>query len=265
MLDDAGHSGRRVGQARLADRRVRLRFQRRADRGVQLRLLQTAPEWKKHEQSETPDPRPRRPGRPRGRPATGRTTGCLRIAPCCRSEPVTVGGLLTRTRPCTNWGRPRAPEPPEPAASRRPRKLRIGDHVREELSVEIAAMMTGEQLEIGHELRQGTVTSARGSGRSSVPSRHNLRPRTWVTARNHRRITAPHTRTFNHGAALERSERDPHGVHKWPDLTRPLRRVRRVDRTARRRARAGARLSTRPPPPWRASSPCRKGHRRRRA
>ena len=36
----------------------------------------------------------------------------------------------------------------------------------------------------------------------SVPSRHNLRPRTWVTARNHRRITAPHTRTFNHGAAL---------------------------------------------------------------
>ena len=37
---------------------------------------------------------------------------------------------------------------------------------------------------------------------TSVPSRHNLRPRTWVTARNHRRITAPHTRTFNHGAAL---------------------------------------------------------------
>ena len=28
----------------------------------------------------------------------------------------------------------------------------------------------------------------------SVPSRDNLRPRTWVTARNHRRITAPHTR-----------------------------------------------------------------------
>ena len=38
---------------------------------------------------------------------------------------------------------------------------------------------------------------------ASGPSRHNLRTRTWVTARNHRRITAPHTRTFNHGAALE--------------------------------------------------------------
>ena len=37
---------------------------------------------------------------------------------------------------------------------------------------------------------------------ASGPSRHNLRQRTWVTARNHRRITAPHTRTFNHGAAL---------------------------------------------------------------
>ena len=37
---------------------------------------------------------------------------------------------------------------------------------------------------------------------ASGPSRHNLRPRTWATARNHRRITAPHTRTFNHGAAL---------------------------------------------------------------
>ena len=36
----------------------------------------------------------------------------------------------------------------------------------------------------------------------SGPPRHNLRTRTWVAARNHRRITAPHTRTFNHGAAL---------------------------------------------------------------
>ena len=33
-------------------------------------------------------------------------------------------------------------------------------------------------------------------------SRHHLRIRTWVTASNNRRITAPHTRTFNHGAAL---------------------------------------------------------------
>ena len=37
---------------------------------------------------------------------------------------------------------------------------------------------------------------------TSGPSSHNLRTRTWVTARNHRRITAPHTRTFNHGTAL---------------------------------------------------------------
>ena len=36
----------------------------------------------------------------------------------------------------------------------------------------------------------------------SGSSRHHLRIRTWVTASNHRRITAPHTRTFNHGAAL---------------------------------------------------------------
>ena len=40
------------------------------------------------------------------------------------------------------------------------------------------------------------------AGRPSGPSRHTLRTRTWVTARNHRRITAPQTRTFNHGAAL---------------------------------------------------------------
>ena len=37
---------------------------------------------------------------------------------------------------------------------------------------------------------------------TSGSSRHTLRIRTWVTASNHRRITAPHTRTFNHGAAL---------------------------------------------------------------
>ena len=37
---------------------------------------------------------------------------------------------------------------------------------------------------------------------TSGSSRHHLRIRTWVTASNHRRITAPHTRTFSHGAAL---------------------------------------------------------------
>ena len=41
----------------------------------------------------------------------------------------------------------------------------------------------------------------------SGPPRHNIRTRTWVAARNHRRITAPHTRTFNHGAALARYSR----------------------------------------------------------
>ena len=40
------------------------------------------------------------------------------------------------------------------------------------------------------------------NGCPSGSSRHHLRIRTWVTASNHRRITAPHTRTFNHGAAL---------------------------------------------------------------
>ena len=39
---------------------------------------------------------------------------------------------------------------------------------------------------------------------TSDPSRHNLRTRTGVTARNHRRITAPHTRTFSHGEAPRR-------------------------------------------------------------
>ena len=41
--------------------------------------------------------------------------------------------------------------------------------------MEIAAMMTGEQLEIGHELRQGTVTSARGSGRSRTIRERSVR------------------------------------------------------------------------------------------
>ena len=43
---------------------------------------------------------------------------------------------------------------------------------------------------------------AKSRATASGPSRHNLPTRTWVTARNHRRITAPQTRTFNHGAAL---------------------------------------------------------------
>ena len=52
-------------------------------------------------------------------------------------------------------------------------------------------------------VRRSSVAAA-NSGRSpaSGSSRHHLRIRTWVTASNHRRITAPHTRTFNHGAAL---------------------------------------------------------------
>ena len=48
----------------------------------------------------------------------------------------------------------------------------------------------------------GVRASATGTRGTSGPSRHTLRTRTWVTARNHRRITAPQTRTFNHGAAL---------------------------------------------------------------
>ena len=47
-----------------------------------------------------------------------------------------------------------------------------------------------------------TSSSSPTPQRPSGPPRHNLRTRTWVAARNHRRITAPHTRTFNHGAAL---------------------------------------------------------------
>ena len=58
---------------------------------------------------------------------------------------------------------------------------------------------------------------------SSGPPRHNLRTRTWVAARNHRRITAPRTRTFNHGAALVVTGRIPdfpvtrsHPPASWP-------------------------------------------------
>ena len=49
----------------------------------------------------------------------------------------------------------------------------------------------------------------------------DLLTRTWVTARNHRRITAPQTRTFNHGAAL--------GVPHRPSRNSP--RSRRPDRS----------------------------------
>ena len=58
---------------------------------------------------------------------------------------------------------------------------------------------------------------------SSGPPRHNLRTRTWVAARNHRRISAPRTRTFNHGAALVVTGRIPdfpvtrsHPPASWP-------------------------------------------------
>ena len=47
----------------------------------------------------------------------------------------------------------------------------------------------------------------------SGSSRHTLRIRTSVTASNHRRITAPHTRTFNHGAALA-ARPEPSGAHE---------------------------------------------------
>ena len=46
------------------------------------------------------------------------------------------------------------------------------------------------------------MSERRTLAQASGSSRHHLRIRTWVTASNHRRITAPHTRTFNHGAAL---------------------------------------------------------------
>ena len=53
---------------------------------------------------------------------------------------------------------------------------------------------------VSAEIAEGLDARTIAERSPSVPSRHNLRPRTWVTARNHRRITAPHTRTFNHGA-----------------------------------------------------------------
>ena len=58
-------------------------------------------------------------------------------------------------------------------------------------------------------LRRRGVSKSLAAKTASGPARHNLRTRTWVTARNHRRITAPRTRTFNHGAALDSlNERD---------------------------------------------------------
>ena len=66
---------------------------------------------------------------------------------------------------------------------------------------------------------------------TSGPPRHNLRTRTWVAARNHRRITAPHTRTFNHGAALGRGHRSSEHVATLPG--RPDARVRRWRGAAR--------------------------------
>ena len=61
---------------------------------------------------------------------------------------------------------------------------------------------------------------------ASGSSRHNIRTRTWVTARNHRRITAPQTRMFNHGAALVSTKRIPPESPTWESSARePTRRA----------------------------------------
>ena len=78
---------------------------------------------------------------------------------------------------------------------------------------------------------------------ASGPSRHNLLIRTWVTARNHRRITAPHTRTFNHGAALAGCGRTARlSAHRMaPVLSTPKRSRSPVRSTAAGRRRSCAR------------------------
>ena len=62
-----------------------------------------------------------------------------------------------------------------------------------------ARLGTGGQTPVG---RRCLSAFPAGEHMASGSSRHHLRIRTWVTASNHRRITAPHTRTFSHGAAL---------------------------------------------------------------
>ena len=69
--------------------------------------------------------------------------------------------------------------------------------------------------------------------RPSGPPRHNLRTRTWVAARNHRRITAPHTRTFNHGTALARTS--CRAAVRIPGLPRATRRVSSATGSTKRR------------------------------
>ena len=83
------------------------------------------------------------------------------------------------------------------------------------------------------------------AGHTSGSSRHHLRIRTWITASNHRRITAPHTRTFNHGAALAprpgRTQRA-----RWAYSARDDRTPRvPTARTLRHRRRRGPRQSPR--------------------
>ena len=73
----------------------------------------------------------------------------------------------------------------------------LNQALRWELVLRNAAALTDPPRYRAREIQPLTPDQASG------PPRHNLRTRTWVAARNHRRITAPHTRTFNHGAALE--------------------------------------------------------------
>ena len=86
----------------------------------------------------------------------------------------------------------------------------------------------------------GRVSSTAASTRctsssASGPSRHNLLTRTWLTARNHRRITAPQTRTFNHGAALVcRLSNALQNFWTAPDCETPMAPRQRVEQIALR-------------------------------
>ena len=99
-----------------------------------------------------------------------------------------------------------------PGASRRTAFRRLKDQSRAGVHGTIGAVHGPHGMAACSALRGSSLTRPRSLVRrpdvvfrpdiSSGSSRHHLRIRTWVTAGNHRRITAPHTRTFNHGAAL---------------------------------------------------------------
>ncbi len=97
-----------------------LRLQRRADRGLQLRSLETAgPEWEGARAGRGADQEQRRPGRPRRRrPRVLQPQG--RPGGAAGAQPVRVGGRLHAHGPARAGARHRAPEPPEAADSRRP-------------------------------------------------------------------------------------------------------------------------------------------------